>query len=354
MKREIRVGRVGIGGSNPVSIQSMTNTPARDVPSTLAQISGLDAAGCQIVRVALPDESAVASFREIVRESPLPVIADIHFDASLAIRALTAGAHGIRINPGNIGGRQKWRDILHLAGERRVPVRIGVNAGSLDKPRAAQADRPLAQRMAESAMEHVRFCEECGFFLVKISLKSSSVRDTVDAYRRIDSLCDYPLHIGVTEAGTRFAGTVKSAVGIGALLLDGIGNTLRVSLTADPLEEVRVARAILRALGLAASGIELVSCPTCARTSIDLVPLVEEVEAELETIHCLRPLTVAVMGCEVNGPGEAAHADVGLAFSRSHGFLFEKGRPMKRIDRTDEALRLLLERVRCLAAGAGG
>lgn len=336
------MGSVGIGGNHPVSIQSMTNTDTRDVEATLAQIRALATAGCDIVRVALPEADAVAPFGRIVQESPLPVIADVHFDAALALAAIAAGAQGLRVNPGNIGDRRRLVPVIESAAERQIPIRIGVNAGSLEK-RFRDSRLPRPRAMAESLMEHVRFFEEHDFSLIKISLKSSRVRETLEANRLAAEMCDYPIHLGVTEAGSGLEGEVKSAVGIGALLLEGIGDTIRVSLTADPVREIRVAKALLTAVGLRETGIDVISCPTCARTSVDLIPLVEEVKLRLEGMAVKRPLTVAVMGCEVNGPGEAREADVGLAFSRSRGFLFRRGDIVARVGRDEAVDRLVLE-----------
>jgi (E)-4-hydroxy-3-methylbut-2-enyl-diphosphate synthase len=325
MKREIFVGGVGIGGRHPVSIQSMTNTAAGDVDGTLRQIRRLKAAGCDIVRVAVPEKAALRSFRQVVARSPLPVIADIHFDASLALGAMENGAHAIRINPGNIGGNERLKAVIRLAAQRRIPIRIGVNAGSLEK-KYRRSGLPLAEAMVGSLLEKVKFFEDQGFFDLKLSLKSHDARETLAANRLADRQCAYPLHLGMTEAGTLFSGSIRSALGIGSLLLDGIGNTIRVSLTADPVSEVRVARQILMAAGLAPSGIEVISCPTCARATVDLIPLVAEFEKRISRLRFPGRLRVAIMGCEVNGPGEARDADIGLAFSRKQGFLFKKGR----------------------------
>jgi len=347
MKREIFIGRVGVGGRHPVSLQSMTTTPTADSRATLTQIRALARAGCDIVRVAVPDTASLVGLRAIVRRSPLPVVADIHFDAELALRSLDCGVHGLRINPGNIGGAKNVARILRLANERGVPIRIGVNAGSLEKKyRRTDLSRPEA--MVRSALDKVKFCEDHGFLAIKISLKSSHVRHTVEAYRLLDRRCDYPLHVGITEAGTFLQGTVKSAIGIGALLLEGIGNTIRVSLTADPLEEVRVGREILKALQLRSNGIELISCPACARTSVDIIARVQEFEARAARLPIRRTLRVAVMGCEVNGPGEAADADIGIAFSRNHGFIFERGRIRERVP-AREGVRRLLQRLKDMA-----
>lgn len=344
MKREIFVGRVGIGGAHPVSVQSMTNTATEDFAATLKQIQRLKSAGCDIVRVAVPAKSALAAFKKITARSPLPVIADIHFDAALALGAMENGAHGIRINPGNIGGNEKLKAVVRLAAQKKIPMRIGVNAGSLEK-KYCRAGLSPAEAMVGSLMDKIKFIEDQHFFNLKISLKSHDVRETVAANRLADRQCPYPLHLGVTEAGTFFSGSIRSALGIGSLLLDGIGNTIRVSLTANPVREIKVARQIIMAAGLARSGIEVISCPTCARTSVDLIHLVGEFE---EKVGCLRfsgPVRVAIMGCEVNGPGEARDADIGLAFSKRHGFLFKKGKIVGKTD-TDEGLARLVEMTR--------
>ncbi|MCX6584549.1 MAG: flavodoxin-dependent (E)-4-hydroxy-3-methylbut-2-enyl-diphosphate synthase [Candidatus Aminicenantes bacterium] len=330
MKKEIFIGNVGVGGKHPVSIQSMTSTDTKDAPATLNQVHELAQAGCRIIRVAVPDRDSLPPLARIIAESPLPVVADIHFDAYLALKAIEAGAHGIRINPGNIGGKEKLKDILKAANERNIPIRIGVNWGSIEKKYLKRKDsRPAA--MMESVMDKVRFFEDHDFFNIKISVKSSDVTDTVKAYRLIDKACDYPLHVGITEAGTFFSGTVKSAVGIGCLLLDGIGNTIRVSLTDSPLEEVRVAMEILKAVGLRKQGIEIISCPTCSRTSVDLISLVKEAEAELAGFKPGGKIVVAIMGCEVNGPGEAKDADIGIAFSKEYGYLFKNGKMIEKV-----------------------
>ncbi len=348
MKREIFVGKVGIGGTHPVSIQSMTNTPAGDVQGTLRQIGRLKAAGCDIVRVAVPAREALPAFGKIVAGSPLPVIADIHFDASLALGALERGAHAIRINPGNIGSSEKLKAVIRLAAQKKAPIRIGVNAGSLEKKFRRPGLSP-AEAMVRSLLDRVKFFEDQGFRDLKLSLKSHDVREMVAANRLADKSCPYPLHLGVTEAGSYFSGSVRSALGIGSLLLDGIGNTIRVSLTADPVREVGVARQILAAAGLGRDGIDLVSCPTCARASIDLIPLVAEFERRCRRLRLPRRLRVALMGCEVNGPGEARDADIGLAFSRRHGFLFRKGKVVGRTAAAD-AIPRLLEMIAALAA----
>lgn len=343
MKREIYVGRVGIGGTHHVSIQSMTNTPAGDVAGTLKQIGRLQTAGCDIVRIAVPARDTLAAFGQIVARSPLPVIADIHFDAALALGALERGAHAIRINPGNIGDNKKLKAVIRLAAQKNVPIRIGVNAGSLEK-KYRRGGLATAEAMVGSLLDKVRFFEDQGFLDLKLSLKSHDVRETVAANRLADMSFPYPLHLGVTEAGTYFAGGIRSALGIGSLLLDGIGSTIRVSLTADPVREVRVARQILAAAGLGRNGIDIISCPTCARTSVDLIPLVVEFERKARRLRFPGRLRVALMGCEVNGPGEARDADVGLAFAKQHGFLFKKGKIVGKVN-VAEAIPRLLEMI---------
>jgi len=322
-------------------VQSMTNTDTRDWKATVAQIERLEDTGCEIVRVAVPDEEAVEQLVYIKKAISIPLIADIHFDYRLAMGALRAGVDGLRLNPGNIGGPDKVRKVVTGARERRVPIRIGVNSGSLEKDLLAEHGRPTPQAMVESAMRHVRLLEDHDFDLIKISLKSSDVLDTIASYRLLAAQTDYPLHLGVTEAGTLVDGAVKSALGIGALLLDGIGDTLRVSITRDPEEEIPVAYSILRALRLRERGVELVSCPTCGRTEIDLIPLVEEAERLLRRVRT--PLKVAIMGCVVNGPGEAREADVGIAGGREKGILFKKGERLETIPESRLLKRLLLE-----------
>lgn len=328
--RGIRLGRVAIGGGAPVSVQSMTNTDTRDAAATLAQIRELAAAGCDIIRVAVPDEAAVAGLRAIVAESPLPVVADIHFDYRLALASIAAGAHGIRINPGNIGGHDRFVEVVRAAAAAGVPVRIGVNGGSLEKELLAKHGGATPAALVESAVTHCRTAEDAGCTRLKVSLKSSGVAATVAACRLFAVQSDIPLHLGVTEAGTFLSGTVKSAAALGCLLLEGIGETLRVSLTALPVEEVRVAIRILEAVGLRDAHPEIVSCPTCGRTQIDLVPLAEAVEKEVARLKaagvCINLRKIAIMGCVVNGPGEARDADLGVAGGKGMGVLFKNGR----------------------------
>ena len=323
MTRQIHVGPVDVGGGAPVSIQSMLNTKTTDVEGSLAQIRALAAAGADIVRLAVPTMAAARAFADIASASPLPLVADIHFDYRLAVAAAEGGAAKIRINPGNIGAPDRVRAVVEACGARGIPIRIGVNGGSLEPALLEKYGRPTAEALVESAMGHVRILEEYGFTDICVSMKSSGVPVTVEAYRLFHERSDYPLHLGVTETGTAYMGTVKSAVGIGSLLLQGIGDTLRVSLTADPVEEIRAGKAILRACGLRKDGVEVIACPTCGRTKIDLIGLARQVEAALA--DCRKELTVAVMGCVVNGPGEAREADVGIAGGDGCGVLFVRG-----------------------------
>lgn len=327
--RTIHVGDVAIGGDSPVVVQSMANTDTRDVPATTAQINALAEAGCEIVRVAVPDEEAARAVGVLRKDSPVPLIADIHFDHRLALICVDEGIDGLRINPGNIGGAHKVDKVVAAAGAARVPIRIGVNSGSVDKKLLKKFGGPTPEAMVESALEHVRLLEERDFFDTKISLKSSSVPATIAAYRLLAARCDYPLHIGVTEAGTPGRGTVKSSVGLGVLLYEGIGDTMRVSLTGDPVNEMDVAWEILRSLNLRARGPEIVSCPTCGRTEIELLELAEAVEKKLRPVR--EVFTVAVMGCVVNGPGEAREADIGIAGGRGLGIIFRKGEVVRKV-----------------------
>jgi len=333
--RQIHVGDVAIGGGAPCPVQSMCNTDTRDVAATLAQIGRLAEAGCELVRCAVPDMEAAEALGRIKDASPIPVIADIHFDYKLALKVLAGGIDGLRLNPGNIGERWKVAEVVAAARERRVPIRIGVNAGSLEKELLAKYGHPTAEAMVASALGHVRILEELGYDQIKISLKASDVPKTVEAYRLLAAAVDYPLHIGITEAGTIFSGTIKSAVGLGILLADGIGDTLRVSLTGDPVDEVRVGFEILKALGLRRHGVNFVSCPTCGRCQIDLIGVAEEVERRLRSVQA--PLTVAVMGCVVNGPGEAREADVGIAGGRGEGLLFRHGEVVRKVAESEMA-----------------
>ena len=333
--RQLKLGSVRIGGGAPIVVQSMTNTDTRDVEATLGQIKRLHDAGCEIVRVAVPDETAARALRAIHDASPIPVIADIHFDYRLALMALEAGLEGLRINPGNIGERKNVEMVVDAAKARGAGIRVGVNSGSVEKRLLEQYGGPTPQAMVESALGHVRILEEHGFYDTKISIKSSSVLNTIECYRLLSQRCDYPLHLGVTEAGGVLRGAIKSSVGMGVLLSEGIGDTLRVSLTAAPEEEMTVAWELLRALGLRQRGPEIISCPTCGRTEIDLIGLAQEVERRLRTENA--PIKVAVMGCVVNGPGEAREADLGMAGGRDKGIIFRKGEVIRSV-RGQEAL----------------
>ena len=329
MTKQIMVGGVPIGGGAPVTIQSMTNTRTDDVEATLHQIRTLAAAGCEIIRVAVPDMAAAKAVGKIKEGSPIPVVVDIHFDYKLALEAIAAGADKVRINPGNIGGADHVKAVAQVCARRGVPIRIGVNGGSLEKPLLAKYGGVCPEAMVESAFGHIRLLNQFDFDDICVSLKSSSVPMTMKAYRLMSQASDYPLHIGVTEAGTVRMGTLKSAVGIGGLLALGIGDTMRVSLSADPVEEVYAARDILKAAGVRREGPELVSCPTCGRTRIDLIALANEVEERLKAVD--KPITVAVMGCVVNGPGEASAADCGIAGGVGEGLLFKKGQIIKKV-----------------------
>ena len=336
------VGSVPVGGGAPVSIQSMLNTRTTDVEGSLHQLRALAAAGCQIARLAVPDREAAAGFAEIVKESPLPLVADIHFDYRLAILAAEAGAAKIRINPGNIGGEDRVKAVVDVCKDRHIPIRIGVNGGSLDKTLLEKYGHPTAEALVESAFRHLELLEKQGFYDTCVSMKSSTVPTMVAAARLFRGKCDYPLHIGVTETGPVRQGLIKSAMGIGALLLDGIGDTLRVSLTDDPVQEVYAARDILKAAGLRRDGVNIISCPSCGRTRIDLIGLVNRVDEALK--DCKKPITVAVMGCVVNGPGEAREADIGIAGGDGCGLIFEKGQAVEKLP-YEELLPALLKRI---------
>lgn len=342
MTRQIMVGNVPIGGGAPVAIQSMLNTKTTDVEGSLRQIKQLASAGCQIARLAVPNREATRGFAEICKESPLPLVADIHFDYQLAIAAAEGGASKIRINPGNIGGEDRVKAVVDVCKEKHIPIRIGVNGGSLDKTLLEKYGHPTPEALVESAFQHLELLEKQGFYDTCVSMKSSHVPNMVAAARLFRSKCDYPLHIGVTETGPVRQGLIKSAMGIGALLLDGIGDTLRVSLTDDPVEEVYAAKDILKAAGLRKEGVDIISCPTCGRTRIDLIGLVNQVDAALK--DCQKPITVAVMGCIVNGPGEAREADIGIAGGDGWGMIFEKGVQVDRLP-YDQLLPALLERI---------
>ena len=339
MTKQITVGKVKIGGGAPVSIQSMPNTKTTDVEGSLRQIRELAAAGCEIARLAVPDMQAAEAFRKICDVSPLPLVADIHFDYRLAIKAAENGASKIRINPGNIGGEERVKAVADCCKAHHIPIRIGVNGGSLEKDLLEKYGHPTPEALVESAFSHIRLLEKFGFDDICVSMKSSSVPLMMKAYQLFSVQSDYPLHVGVTETGTEHMGIIKSAMGIGGLLCMGIGDTIRVSLTADPVREVYAARDILKAAGLRHDGVNIVACPTCGRTRIDLIGLANRVEEALK--DCKKPITVAVMGCVVNGPGEAREADVGIAGGDGVGMLFAKGQMLQKLP-YDELLPALL------------
>lgn len=344
MSRVVKVGNLLIGGGNPVVIQSMTNTTTSNVEATVAQIKKLESAGCQMVRMTINNEEAAKAIGEIKKRVNIPLCADIHFDYKLALLAIENGIDKLRINPGNIGSDENIKAVVEKAKERNIPIRIGVNSGSIEKHILEKYGKPTADGMVESAMYHINLLEKNGFEDIVISLKASNVKMMLDAYRKISKLVDYPLHLGVTEAGTAFQGTVKSAIGIGSLLVDGIGDTIRVSLTEDPVEEIKVAKEILKVLGLIDAGVEIVSCPTCGRTEIDLIGLAKKVEKEFENEK--RKIKIAVMGCVVNGPGEAREADYGVAGGKGVGVLFKKGQIVKKVDESEiliELKKLIME-----------
>lgn len=329
MTRQISIGDVKIGGGAPISVQSMTNTKTTDTNATVAQIKALVDAGCDIVRVAVPDMSAAENIYNIKSQVDVPLVADIHFDYRLALKAIEQGIDALRINPGNIGDEERVKAVVEAVKTRNIPIRIGVNAGSLDKKLLAKYGKVTAEALVESALEHIRILEKLNFYDIKISLKAHDVPLTLDAYRLMSETVDYPLHLGITEAGTVNTGIIKSAVGIGALLAEGIGDTFRISLTGDPVNEVKVANEILKALGLKEYGPTLISCPTCGRCNIDLPSIAEKVEQRLSGIT--KPIKVAVMGCVVNGPGEARDADIGIAGGKGEGLVFRKGEVINKV-----------------------
>ena len=340
--RAVHIGQLSIGGDAPVAVQSMTCTKTEDVKATVEQIHQLEAAGCEIVRVAVPTETAADALKEIRKSIHIPLVADIHFDYRLALRAIENGVDKIRINPGNIGSRDRVEEVLRKAGEKKIPIRIGVNAGSLDKDLIQKYGGVCAEALVESASKHVNICREFGFEDLVLSVKSSNVPLMIETNRLLSQKFDYPLHLGVTEAGTPKHGILRSAVGVGTLLAEGIGDTIRISLTGDPVREIEPAFEILKSLGLRKHGITLISCPTCGRTQTRMAEIAEQVEEALS--HITRPLKVAVMGCAVNGPGEAREADVGVACGKESALLFKKGEVVRKI-REDEIVRVLLHEV---------
>lgn len=339
--REIAIGKVKIGGSHPIVVQSMLNAPAADLAGNVAQAVELEKAGCEIVRVSIPNPEAVALIPAIKQAVSIPLVADIHFDHRLAIASVEAGVDKVRINPGNIGSDDRVKAVVDACKKRRVPIRIGVNSGSLEKEILQKYGSPTAQAMCDSAMYHISLLEKFDFHDIVLSLKSSDVHTMVQAYRLLSGQCDYPLHLGVTEAGTERMGLIKSAAGIGSLLLDGIGDTIRVSLTDHPVKEIAAAKDILKALGLGKSGVRFVSCPTCGRTKIDMIRLAKEVEQRLA--DCPKDITVAIMGCAVNGPGEAREADIGVAGGDGCGLLFKKGEILRKVKEEEILDELMME-----------
>ena len=342
ISKEIVIGNVKIGGNNPISVQSMCNTDTRDIEATCRQIKELEEQGCEIVRLAVLNMEAANAIKEIVRKTSVPLVADIHFDYKLAIQCINNGINALRLNPGNIGKRENVEAVVKLAKQQQIPIRIGVNAGSLEKE-LQEEDIPLYEKMVKSAMKHIQIFEDLDFDLIKVSLKSSDVMTTIDAYRSIAEKIPYPLHLGVTEAGTLRGGLIKSAAGIGTLLAEGIGDTIRVSLTESPAEEVTAGFEILKCLGLRKHGVNFVSCPTCGRTRIDLISLAKKVEERFKDLPY--PITIATMGCAVNGPGEAKHADFGIAGGVNEGLIFKKGEIIAKVPE-DELLEKLEEIIR--------
>lgn len=325
----IECGSLKIGGNNRISVQSMTNTDTRDISSTINQIKNMENAGCDLVRIAIPDIEAAESVKDIKKGINIPLIADIHFDHRLALESIKNGVDGLRINPGNIGSKNKVAEVVNACKERNIPIRIGVNSGSVSRDVLDRFGGVNEDSLIYSAMEHVKILEDLNYTNMKISIKTTDVELTVSSYRKLSEKVDYPLHLGITEAGTSWTGTIKSSIGIGSLLLDGIGDTFRISLTGDPIEEIQVGKQILRSLGLLRDKIEIISCPTCGRTEIDLIELTKKIEKEFDNIK--KPIKLAVMGCAVNGPGEAREADIGIAGGKGVALIFKKGKILKKV-----------------------
>ena len=338
--RAVNVGGVIVGGNHPIVIQSMTNTPTEDVAQTVNQILELEREGCQIVRLAIPTQGAAIAVKEIKKKVNIPLVADIHFNHILALEVMKNGIDALRINPGNIGGEEKVKAVIRMAKEKKIPIRIGVNGGSLDK-KVLSEDRSVVESMIQSALEHISILENMDFYDIVVSLKASDIFRSIEAYTRFSEISSYPLHLGITESGGVRSGAVKSAIGIGSLLMNGIGDTIRVSLTANPVEEVIIAKDILKSLDLYDKDIKIISCPTCGRTKIDLIPLAERIEKAVKDIH--KPITLAIMGCAVNGPGEAREADIGIAGGIGEAILFKKGEVVRKIKEADIEVELLKE-----------
>ena len=338
--RAVNVGGVIVGGNHPIVIQSMTNTPTEDVAQTVNQILELEREGCQIVRLAIPTQGAAIAVKEIKKKVNIPLVADIHFNHILALEVMKNGIDALRINPGNIGGEEKVKAVIRMAKEKKIPIRIGVNGGSLDK-KVLSEDRTVVESMIQSALEHISILENMDFYDIVVSLKASDIFRSIEAYTRFSEISSYPLHLGITESGGVRSGAVKSAIGIGSLLMNGIGDTIRVSLTANPVEEVIIAKDILKSLDLYDKDIKIISCPTCGRTKIDLIPLAERIEKAVKDIH--KPITLAIMGCAVNGPGEAREADIGIAGGIGEAILFKKGEVVRKIKEADIEVQLLKE-----------
>ncbi|MBE7711865.1 MAG: flavodoxin-dependent (E)-4-hydroxy-3-methylbut-2-enyl-diphosphate synthase [Cyanobacteria bacterium SIG31] len=330
--KQISIGNVKIGGDAPISVQSMCNTDTRNVEKTIEQINELASAGCEIARLAVLNKDAASAIKEIVKKTQIPLVADIHFDYRLALQCIENGIHALRINPGNIGKKEHTIKVVEAAKAHNIPIRIGINAGSLEKE-FAELDLPLHEKMIKSALRHIEILEDLNFYDIKLSLKSSDVLTTIEAYKKVAEVIDYPLHLGVTEAGTLKSGLIKSSIGLGTLLSSGIGDTIRVSLTENPVEEVDAGFGILKALNLRSRGINFISCPTCGRTQIDLIGLAKKVEERFKNLDL--PITIAVMGCPVNGPGEAKHADFGIAGAIKEGYIFKKGEIIARVPEAD-------------------
>lgn len=343
--KEIKVGDVVIGGEQRVIVQSMTNTKTENIKDTIRQIHELENVGCEIIRVAVPSMEAAEAIKDIKKAINIPLVADIHFDYRLAIASIENGADKIRINPGNLGGSERLKKVVEAAKERSIPIRVGVNSGSVEKELLEKYGGPDPEAMVESAIKNVRMIEQLDYDQIVISIKSSNVLDTIESYKRISDIVDYPLHIGITEAGTARKGIIKSSIGIGCLLYQGIGDTIRVSLTGEPKDEIKVAYEILKNLGLFDSCIEVISCPTCGRTSVDLIKIAEEVDKRVENIITKKRIKVAVMGCEVNGPGEAKDADIGIAGGKGEYLLFVKGEPIKKVNESC-AVDILIEEIK--------